>query len=199
MAVSLFVSNIPATMHWKGLWVLFNFHGEVKDAFIPIKKSKNGKRFSFVRYSNDIDAQRAIEKLNGFVLLGYRIRVKMASFRGNRKFWKRRSNAANMPKNKDQNGFDTDRNVSGKGDSSTCSKEDPSKEMDYLGVEGIQERRVKGFVDEEQLWKLEKCLVGKVANVCDSRSLVERLAKFGLGELIIKRIQGRFLLIEVPD
>ncbi|KAH1047052.1 hypothetical protein J1N35_037836 [Gossypium stocksii] len=186
-------------MHWKGLWALFNFHGEVKDAFMPIKKSKDGKRFSFVRYSNDIDAQRAIKRLNGFVLLGYRIRVKMASFRGNRKFWKRRSNDANMPKNKDQNGFYTDRNVSGKGDSSTYSKEDPSKERNCLGVEGIQERRVKGFVDEEQLRKLQKCLVGKVANVCDSRCLVERLAKFGLGELIIKRIQMRFFLIEVPD
>ncbi|TYJ31650.1 hypothetical protein E1A91_A06G213400v1, partial [Gossypium mustelinum] len=71
-------------MHWKGLWALFSFHGEVKDAFIPIKKSKSGTRFGFVRYSSVIDAQRAINRLNGFVILGYRISVKMASFRGRR-------------------------------------------------------------------------------------------------------------------
>ncbi|TYH95086.1 hypothetical protein ES332_A12G083300v1 [Gossypium tomentosum] len=206
--VTLFVSNIPETMHWKGLWALFNYHGEVKDAFIPIKKNKDGKMFGFVRYSNDTDAQRAIVRLNGFVLLGYRIRVKMASFRGNRKSWKIRSTNANVLRNKDQNGFEKDRNDIGKGDSFACSKKDLIKERNCSGEDGNQVRRVKGFVDEEcpnsgyykeQLWKLQRCLVGKVVTVCDLRSLAERLAKFGFGELIVKRIQGRFFLIEVPD
>ncbi|KAH1037926.1 hypothetical protein J1N35_039669 [Gossypium stocksii] len=55
------------------------------DAFIPTKKSKGGTRFGFVRYSNVKDANRAIDRLNGFVLLGYRIGVKISSFSRNRK------------------------------------------------------------------------------------------------------------------
>ncbi|KAH1057947.1 hypothetical protein J1N35_036012 [Gossypium stocksii] len=60
-------------MHWKGLWALFSFHREVKDAFIPNKKSKVGSRFGFVRFSSVTYAQRVIKRLNGFILLGYRI------------------------------------------------------------------------------------------------------------------------------
>lgn len=186
-------------MHWKGLWGLFSFHGEVKDAFVPIKKSKDGTRFGFFRYSNDTDAHRAIERLNGFVLLGYRIGVKMASFRGKRKIWKRRSTDANVLRNKDQYSFEKDRNDDGKGDISACSKEDFIKNRDYLEEDGNQTRRVIGFVDKEQLWKLQRCLVGKSVTVCDSRCMAKRIAMFGLGELSIKRIQGRFFLIEVPN
>lgn len=36
-----------------------------------------------------MDAQRAILRLNGFVILGRRIWVKLAKFRGERKIWKK--------------------------------------------------------------------------------------------------------------
>ncbi|KAB2083826.1 hypothetical protein ES319_A05G294400v1 [Gossypium barbadense] len=72
-------------MHWKGLWALFGYHGEVVDAFIPTKRCRNGKRFGFVRFSNERDAQRVIMRLNGFFLLGKRIRLKMARYNGRRK------------------------------------------------------------------------------------------------------------------
>ncbi|KAK5802318.1 hypothetical protein PVK06_029906 [Gossypium arboreum] len=38
----VFFDNIPKNMHWKGLWTLFSFHGEVIDAFIPVKRNKAG-------------------------------------------------------------------------------------------------------------------------------------------------------------
>ncbi|PPS02403.1 hypothetical protein GOBAR_AA18256 [Gossypium barbadense] len=133
LQITVFVNNIPASMHWKGLWTLFNFHGVVKDAFILNKKSKVGSRFGFVRFSCVTDAQRAIERLNGFVILGYRIGVKMASFKG-RKIWRKKNTHA----------------IS-------------------------------------------------ITTVSDTRSMAERLSKFGLEEISVKRIQGRFFLIEVPD
>lgn len=40
---TVFIFNIPNNMHWKGLWVLFSFHGNVLNAFIPVKRSKEGK------------------------------------------------------------------------------------------------------------------------------------------------------------
>ncbi|KAK5826754.1 hypothetical protein PVK06_021684 [Gossypium arboreum] len=45
-------------MHWKGLWALFGYHGDVIDAFIPTKRCRNAKRFGFVRFTNERDAQR---------------------------------------------------------------------------------------------------------------------------------------------
>ncbi|KAK5840753.1 hypothetical protein PVK06_009656 [Gossypium arboreum] len=66
--IIVFVNNIPTTMHWKGLWALFSFSRR--------------------------DAQRAIDRLNGFVILGYRIGVKMASFRGKRVIWRKRNSEA---------------------------------------------------------------------------------------------------------
>ncbi|TYH06052.1 hypothetical protein ES288_A08G127300v1, partial [Gossypium darwinii] len=68
----------------KGLWALFGYHGDVIDAFIPTKRCRNGKRFRFARFTNERDAERAIMRLNGFFLLGKRIRVKMARYNGKR-------------------------------------------------------------------------------------------------------------------
>ncbi|MBA0870965.1 hypothetical protein Goshw_019470 [Gossypium schwendimanii] len=43
--MTVFVLNIPLSMHWKGLWVMFRFHGEVLVAFIPEKRTKfKGRR-----------------------------------------------------------------------------------------------------------------------------------------------------------
>ncbi|KAH1081409.1 hypothetical protein J1N35_021170 [Gossypium stocksii] len=38
---TVFVYNIPNSMHWKGLWALFGYHGDVVDVFIPFKRSRN--------------------------------------------------------------------------------------------------------------------------------------------------------------
>lgn len=42
--ITVFVYNIADSMHWKGLWALFRFNGNVLDAFISTKKSMKGKR-----------------------------------------------------------------------------------------------------------------------------------------------------------
>ncbi|KAK5772249.1 hypothetical protein PVK06_048529 [Gossypium arboreum] len=58
---------------------------------------------------------------------------------------------------------------------------------------------VVGHVENEQLWKLQRCLIGETTSFCNSYCLSERIAYMGLGELKVKRIQGRYFLIEVPD
>lgn len=57
----------------------------------------------------------------------------------------------------------------------------------------------KGYVDIEQLSKLQRCLVGESISFCDSKSINERLAKLGLREIFVKRIQGKLFLVEIPD
>ncbi|MBA0855404.1 hypothetical protein Goshw_013192 [Gossypium schwendimanii] len=67
--ITLFVYNIPISIHCKGLWALFRYHENIIDDFILEKKSKNGKRFGFVRFSKILDAQREISRINGFVIM----------------------------------------------------------------------------------------------------------------------------------
>ncbi|KAH1046850.1 hypothetical protein J1N35_037634 [Gossypium stocksii] len=81
---TVFVYNILNSMHWKGLWVLFGYHGYVVDAFIQSKRYRIAKRIGFVRLSNEKVALRVIIRLNGF-FLEKRIKVKMASYRSKRK------------------------------------------------------------------------------------------------------------------
>ncbi|KAH1064456.1 hypothetical protein J1N35_029443 [Gossypium stocksii] len=59
--------------------------------------------------------------------------------------------------------------------------------------------RVQGHVEDEQLWKLQRCLEGTTAMCCDSKSLFEIIVRNGLGEIKIRRIQGRHFFIEIPN
>lgn len=47
--------------------------------------------------------------------------------------------------------------------------------MDGKGKNQI--KLIKGHVDDEQLWKLQKCLVGETATFCETKSLTEKLFK----------------------
>ncbi|MBA0764811.1 hypothetical protein Gotri_014099, partial [Gossypium trilobum] len=58
---------------------------------------------------------------------------------------------------------------------------------------------VEDHIENEQLWNLQRCLVGETASFYNTTSLSERIARIGLGELTVKKIQGRYFLIEVPD
>ncbi|KAH1108246.1 hypothetical protein J1N35_012014 [Gossypium stocksii] len=181
---TVFVYNILTSMHWKGLWALFGYHGDVIGTFIPSKRCRNGKRFGFVRFSNERDALRAIMRLNGFFLLGMRIKVKMARYNGKRKFWRYASDK------KDQ-----EQSVEMLQETKTEDRIDNFVRNDLK----TEIRKVQGHVEDELLWNLQKCLVCELVSVCDSKSLIDRLAKIGLREILVRRIQGRFFLVEIPD
>lgn len=55
-------------------------------------------------------------------------------------------------------------------------------------MEKNQFRVVKGHVDDEQLWKIQCCLVGESTSFSDTKSMAERNARIDLGEISIKRI-----------
>ncbi|KAK8604718.1 hypothetical protein V6N13_099649 [Hibiscus sabdariffa] len=76
--VSLFVENLPETLHWKGLWFSFARHRDVVNAYIARKRSRWGKRFGFVRMKNLEEAERVIQRLHGFILYGSKLSVKRA-------------------------------------------------------------------------------------------------------------------------
>ncbi|KAG5520933.1 hypothetical protein RHGRI_033481 [Rhododendron griersonianum] len=78
---TLFVDNIPEYHDQTWLKRTFNKLGEVKDAFIPRKRSKrSGKNFGFVRYNCHAATTLAISRMNGVWVENERLFVKEASF-----------------------------------------------------------------------------------------------------------------------
>ncbi|XVF28892.1 hypothetical protein REPUB_Repub15cG0072000 [Reevesia pubescens] len=61
----VFVENVPERVHWRWLKKVFQNFGRVVDVFIPRKHSGSGKKFAFVRFEREIDANRARRNLEG--------------------------------------------------------------------------------------------------------------------------------------
>ncbi|KAL4311091.1 hypothetical protein GQ457_01G056380 [Hibiscus cannabinus] len=165
-------------MHWKGLWHLFARHGDVYRAYIANKLSRGGKRFGFVSFGTERDALRALERLNGFNVYGFTLTVKLA----NHNKWR----------------------VSGKqhGDQINKRLDGHQQPMNIQILRGISQReehkrKVVGHVIDEDLWKLQRCLIGEMAMVCSVQSVVKRLEQWGLNGIKVQRMGGKDQSIDV--
>ncbi|KAK5795322.1 hypothetical protein PVK06_036583 [Gossypium arboreum] len=58
---------------------------------------------------------------------------------------------------------------------------------------------IRGHVEEERLWRLQRYVVGEIATYYYINNLQERIVKARLGEIRIRKIQGRFFLVDIPD
>nr|GEX58705.1 nucleotide-binding alpha-beta plait domain-containing protein [Tanacetum cinerariifolium] len=63
VAKSVFVTNFPESISPRDLWKSCSMYGTVVDIFIPSKKSKAGKRFTFVRFIKVFNLDRLVENL----------------------------------------------------------------------------------------------------------------------------------------
>ncbi|KAK5777550.1 hypothetical protein PVK06_045517 [Gossypium arboreum] len=134
IVATVFIYNIPTSTHWKGLWALFGYHGDVVDAFIPTKRCRNGQKDQewSVEIVQEVKSKERLENNTG-------------------------------------------------------------------GDMKSKKRIVQGHIEDELLWNLQKCLVCELISVCDLKSLNDRIEKFGLREIIVRRTQGRHFLVEIPD
>nr|GFB64679.1 nucleotide-binding alpha-beta plait domain-containing protein [Tanacetum cinerariifolium] len=63
ISTSIFVTNFPENFTAKDLFNTCNQYGYVVDSFIPLKRSKVGKRFGFVRFINVFSVERLVSNL----------------------------------------------------------------------------------------------------------------------------------------
>ncbi|KAL4309158.1 hypothetical protein GQ457_01G002270 [Hibiscus cannabinus] len=169
---TLFIENIPRRMHWKGLWHLFARHGDVYRAYIANKLSRGGKRFGFVSFGTERDALRALERLNGFSVYGFTLTVKLA-------------NHNNWRVSGKQHGDQINKRLDG--------QQQPMNIQISRGMSQREEhkRKVVGHVIDEDLWKLQRCLIGEMAMVCSVHSVVKRLEQWGLNGIKVHRMGGK--------
>ncbi|KAE8679080.1 hypothetical protein F3Y22_tig00111402pilonHSYRG00786 [Hibiscus syriacus] len=189
--VSLFMENIPKAFHWKGLWFLFARYGNVVGEFIANKLSRKGKRFGFVRFGSKVEAERCMEKLNGFVLNDCKLSVQFEKSRESSRMggsrdadrvirpWggcfqvetSKEASLRNLNQEKDQFG-----NFQAK-----------NKEVGRLIRNEVSSiKRIKGFVEKEVLLKLKKCLVDRMSTVYSVREISFRLQKWGLESIKVE-------------
>ncbi|GKB97923.1 RNA-directed DNA polymerase, eukaryota [Tanacetum coccineum] len=60
---TVFVTNFPDHITARDLWNVCTAYGKVVDVYIPLKRSKTGKKFAFVRFLKVDNMERLIENL----------------------------------------------------------------------------------------------------------------------------------------
>ncbi|GJW46664.1 RNA-directed DNA polymerase, eukaryota [Tanacetum coccineum] len=80
ISISIYVSNLPETFSAKDLFHACNKYGYVVDSFIPLKRSKEGKRFGFVKFINVSNVERLVGNLCTVWVGRYKLQTNKARF-----------------------------------------------------------------------------------------------------------------------
>ena len=82
MPSKVFVGNLNFNTTKEEVQALFSQVGELRDVFLPVDRESGRKRgFAFVEFTSDEDAEKAIQKFNGYELSGRPLRVNAAEDR----------------------------------------------------------------------------------------------------------------------
>nr|GEW44279.1 nucleotide-binding alpha-beta plait domain-containing protein [Tanacetum cinerariifolium] len=80
ISTSVFITNFSESMSAKELFQSCKQYGHVVDTFIPNKRSKNGKRFGFVRFINVFNDERLVNNLNTVWIDRFKLHANIARF-----------------------------------------------------------------------------------------------------------------------
>ncbi|KAK8636668.1 hypothetical protein V6N13_124409 [Hibiscus sabdariffa] len=181
--IPLFVQNVPPSLHWKGLFHMFGKHGEVIDTFIARKLDKIGN-FSVSLDSVQVGClkskiwwvpleRRMIHKEN----LGSSLQDSLEDRRDREMQW-------------------------GKPNLSGIHGAKISYYDVLLNKSGPVLKRVKGFVEDESLKKLSKCLIGtmlSLKNASEINILISTNKMEGICDSIILEVENECFMIHVVD
>ncbi|GKC95890.1 nucleotide-binding alpha-beta plait domain-containing protein, partial [Tanacetum coccineum] len=76
----IFVTNFPETFSAKDLFITCKQYGHVVDTYIPLKRSKAGKRFGFVRFVNVFSVERLVNNLCMIWIDKYKLQANTTRF-----------------------------------------------------------------------------------------------------------------------
>ncbi|KAK8699926.1 hypothetical protein V6N13_018334 [Hibiscus sabdariffa] len=63
----------------------------------------------------------------------------------------------------------------------------------------MKRKRIPGYVEEEELLKMKRCLMGIMATVCSVRNIISRLSEWGMEEIKVQRLGGKIYLLTIED
>ncbi|KAL4319593.1 hypothetical protein GQ457_18G011020 [Hibiscus cannabinus] len=132
----------------------------------------------FVRMSSKGDAERVIERFNGFWLYGSRVRVSMAQ-RERASFWRK----------------EREDPLSQKQTTTIRYGKQPILDKKEFDGKGSSRRRVIGEVEEEKLEILRFCAVGYCRRQCSVLDLAKEYRAAGLEGFTVMRVLGSLVLL----
>ncbi|GJX27403.1 RNA-directed DNA polymerase, eukaryota, reverse transcriptase zinc-binding domain protein [Tanacetum coccineum] len=80
ISTSVFITNFPESCSTKELFQSCKQYDHVVDTFIPTKKSKNGRRFGFVRFINVFNEERLVNNLCTVWIDRFKLHANIARF-----------------------------------------------------------------------------------------------------------------------
>ncbi|GKB73009.1 nucleotide-binding alpha-beta plait domain-containing protein [Tanacetum coccineum] len=80
ISTSIFVTNFPEKFSAKDLFITCKQYGHVVDTYIPLKRSKAGKRFGFVRFINVFSVERLVNNLCTIWIDKYKLQANTTRF-----------------------------------------------------------------------------------------------------------------------
>ncbi|GJY20571.1 RNA-directed DNA polymerase, eukaryota [Tanacetum coccineum] len=80
VSMSIYVTNFPESCSAKDLFQSCKVYGHVVDSYIPLKRSKSGKRFGFVRFINVFSVERLISNLCTIWIGKFRLHANITRF-----------------------------------------------------------------------------------------------------------------------
>ncbi|GJS61530.1 nucleotide-binding alpha-beta plait domain-containing protein, partial [Tanacetum coccineum] len=80
ISTSVYVTNFPDNVSAKELFLACKQYGHVVDSYIPVKKSKYGKRFGFVKFINVFSEERLVNNLCTVWIGRVRLHANIARF-----------------------------------------------------------------------------------------------------------------------
>ena len=74
--MNIYIGNLPVATSGDDLRIMFAKFGKVQDVRVVTDRyTRQSKRFGFVKMTDSIEAELAIEALNGIMVAGRRIKV----------------------------------------------------------------------------------------------------------------------------
>ncbi|KAK5826504.1 hypothetical protein PVK06_021426 [Gossypium arboreum] len=106
----------------------------------------------------------------------------MARFSGNRRVWKKVQAKKDFSRVKVMQSRGREFSEEGRKNFNDCMINERHRAIEVDGTRRKNIKLVEGHVENEQLWKLQHCLIGEIVSFYTAYSLSDRIAKLGLGE-----------------
>nr|GFA02871.1 nucleotide-binding alpha-beta plait domain-containing protein [Tanacetum cinerariifolium] len=200
ISTSIYVTNFPDSFSAKDLFHLCKQYGHVVDSFIPIKRSKKGKRFGFVRFINIFNKERLVNNLCTVWSGRFKLQANIARFQ-------RTPVNGNMNFTKDEGGFMGKNSYMNKEDNgNSVAKEPTGRGYTYVQVvkgdvkTGGRETELIPvvFLDDECLMSndFSISLLGRVKEFASLANLKVALCNEGFVNIKIKYMGKLWVLLE---
>lgn len=197
---SFYFTNFSEDWGTESLWKMFNRWGRVIDVYLPIKRNKVGRLFSFVRFEGVQNLQDFEARLNMIWIGLFKLRVNMSRFQRDRSCDR---NTSSTLKGKPQSVNTNRRGVSfaeavkpKHGQQWVPKKPIATKSNQVTREEDDQWRGLMFNVPSEDMAWLQRCYVGEAHSPFQVDSIQDRLFEDGVLSVKVIPMGGSLCLLQ---